>query len=220
MPASASRPPSTHARQPSCVDGIVVGSAAVEAAEQGPSSALAARRVAPQPGSTAHSVTGMNARVRVACVQAEPVIFDRDATIAKIERARTRGGGGRGRALLFPETFVPVYPTNRWVRHLAHGRLHNGLFARLLEQSVEVPGTARRRPRRDRARPRCVARRRRQRTRARHDLQLAAAVRGRTAGSRSTIASSSRRTTSGSSGVRATGAASRPWTPAPRSSAD
>jgi nitrilase len=32
-----------------------------------------------------------------------------------------------------------VYPTNRWVRHLAHGP-DTGLFGRLLEQSVEVPG--------------------------------------------------------------------------------
>jgi nitrilase len=82
----------------------------------------------------------MNARVRVACVQAEPVIFDRDATIAKTATLAREAAAGGAELVLFPETFVPVYPSNRWGRHLAHGSSANGLFGRLLEQSVEVPG--------------------------------------------------------------------------------
>jgi len=81
----------------------------------------------------------MRALVRVACVQAEPVLFDRDATLAKVERIVGEAAAAKAELVLFPETFVPVYPTNRWARHLAHGP-DTGLFARLLEQSVDVPG--------------------------------------------------------------------------------
>ena len=81
----------------------------------------------------------MRARVRVACVQAEPVVFDRDATITKLEQLAREAAAAGAELVLFPEAFVPVYPTNRWVRQLASGP-DTGLFARLLEQSVEVPG--------------------------------------------------------------------------------
>jgi nitrilase len=84
----------------------------------------------------------VNERVRVACVQAEPVVFDRDATIAKIATLAAEAAGGGARLLLFPETFVPVYPSNRWARELAAGSGATDLFARLARQSVEVPGPA------------------------------------------------------------------------------
>jgi nitrilase len=82
----------------------------------------------------------MNAPVRVACVQAEPVVFDREATIAKIAALTKEAAAGGAELLLLPETFVPVYPSNRWVRHLSYGTDGATLFGRLLEQSVEVPG--------------------------------------------------------------------------------
>ena len=82
----------------------------------------------------------MNAPVRVACVQAEPVIFDRDATIEKIRSIASDAAGGGAQLVLFPETFVPVYPSNRWVRHLSYGDAGTPLFGRLLDQSIEVPG--------------------------------------------------------------------------------
>jgi nitrilase len=84
----------------------------------------------------------MDGTVRVACVQAEPVIFDREATLAKLaELAREAAAGGAQLALL-PETFVPVYPSNRWARELAHGSEGAKLWARLARESVEVPGPA------------------------------------------------------------------------------
>ena len=82
----------------------------------------------------------MNAPVRVACVQAEPVIFDRDATIEKVRSIAADAAGGGAQLVLFPETFVPVYPSNRWVRHLSYGDAGTPLFGRLLDQSIEVPG--------------------------------------------------------------------------------
>jgi nitrilase len=82
----------------------------------------------------------MNDSVRVACVQAEPVTFDRAATIEKLGRLTAEAAAGGAQLALFPETFVPVYPSNRWARHLAHGTEGAELFARLAQQSVEVPG--------------------------------------------------------------------------------
>jgi nitrilase len=84
----------------------------------------------------------MNARVRVAVVQAEPVIFERDATIEKLARLAREAADGGARLVLFPETFVPVYPSNRWARFLAAGSDATGLFARLAREAVEIPGPA------------------------------------------------------------------------------
>ncbi len=84
----------------------------------------------------------MNGPVRVACVQAEPVVFDRDATIAKLGRLARDAAAGGASLVLFPETFVPVYPTNRWARELAHGTEGSRIWARLAQQSVEIPGPA------------------------------------------------------------------------------
>jgi nitrilase len=82
----------------------------------------------------------MNGSVRVACVQAEPVVFDRAATLEKLSGLARDAAGEGAQLILFPETFVPVYPSNRWARHLAHGVDGTKIFARLLEQSIEVPG--------------------------------------------------------------------------------
>ncbi len=81
----------------------------------------------------------MKDTVRVACVQAEPVIFERDATIAKLAGLAREAAAGGAALALFPETFVPVYPSNRWARHLAHGSDGAKLWARLAQQSVELP---------------------------------------------------------------------------------
>ena len=68
------------------------------------------------------------------------MIFDRAATIAKVGALAQEAAAGGAQLILFPETFVPVYPSNRWARELAHGTEGTKLFARLLEESVEVPG--------------------------------------------------------------------------------
>ena len=87
----------------------------------------------------------MNEVVKVACVQAEPVAFDRTATIDKLEGLAAEAAGGGARLALFPETFIPVYPSNRWVRYLAgwggpEAGAAREVFARLMQQSVTVPG--------------------------------------------------------------------------------
>jgi nitrilase len=81
----------------------------------------------------------VKASVRVACVQAEPVLFDRAATVEKLTSLAREAAAGGAELALFPETFVPAYPSNRWARHLAHGTDGAALWARLARESVELP---------------------------------------------------------------------------------
>ena len=48
--------------------------------------------------------------VKVAVVQAAPVLFDRDASIAKACRLTAEAASQGARLILFPEAFVPAYP--------------------------------------------------------------------------------------------------------------
>ncbi|TML63132.1 MAG: carbon-nitrogen hydrolase family protein [Actinobacteria bacterium] len=84
----------------------------------------------------------MNEPVKVACVQAEPVVLQREATIEKIAALAHEAAGAGARLALFPEAFVPVYPTNRWVRFLAGGADVKPVFGRLARESIEVPSAA------------------------------------------------------------------------------
>jgi nitrilase len=76
--------------------------------------------------------------VRVAVAQVEPVIFDRTATIDKLAEVAAEAAAGAARLVLFPETFVPAYPTSRWARSLAAGGGKDE-WARLARESLEVP---------------------------------------------------------------------------------
>ncbi len=82
----------------------------------------------------------MNEVVKVACVQAEPVVLDKAATIDKLEGLVAEAAGEGAKLALFPETFIPVYPSSRWVRFLAGGGDGKTTFGRLARESVEVPG--------------------------------------------------------------------------------
>jgi nitrilase len=83
----------------------------------------------------------MDSVVKVACVQAESVYFDRAATIDKLEGIATEAAGNGARLVLFPEAFIPVYPSSRWARHLAgwDGDARP-LYARLARESLTIPG--------------------------------------------------------------------------------
>jgi nitrilase len=80
----------------------------------------------------------------VACVQAQPVIFDREATIDRLAQLAAEAAGADARLVVFPEAFVPVYPSSTWARALA-GWSDDGAkdaFALLAREAVEVPGEA------------------------------------------------------------------------------
>src|SRR6266540_3948894 len=82
----------------------------------------------------------MDEAVKVACAQVEPVVFDRAATLDKVATVAAEAAGQGARLVLLPETFVPVYPSSRWVRELVGGANGKPLFARLARESVEIPG--------------------------------------------------------------------------------
>jgi nitrilase len=83
----------------------------------------------------------MEETVKVACVQAESVIFDKAATIEKIDGLAAEIAGEGARLALFPEAFIPAYPSSRWARHLAgwDGDARP-LYARLARESLTIPG--------------------------------------------------------------------------------
>jgi nitrilase len=86
----------------------------------------------------------MKAPVTVACVQAEPVILDRDATIEKLGGLAAEAVSKGAKLLVFPEAFVPAYPSSVWARALA-GWAEPGAkeaFALLARESLEIPGEA------------------------------------------------------------------------------
>ena len=86
----------------------------------------------------------MRRPVTVACVQAEPVVLDREATLERLaERAAEAAAEGAG-LVVFPEAFVPAYPSSVWAKALAGWAdpRAKAAFALLARESVEVPGQA------------------------------------------------------------------------------
>jgi nitrilase len=84
----------------------------------------------------------VNATVRVACVQAEPVVLDRERTLDKLAVLTAEAKSQGAQLVVFPETFVPAYPSSAWAKFLAGWAdpRAKGAFAQLARESVEVPG--------------------------------------------------------------------------------
>jgi nitrilase len=82
--------------------------------------------------------------VTVACVQAEPVILDRERTLDKLASLAAEAAGAGARVLVFPEAFIPAYPSSTWAKFLAGWAdpRAKSAFALLARESVEVPGPA------------------------------------------------------------------------------
>jgi len=81
-------------------------------------------------------------RVTVACVQAESVQLDLEATIDKLAGLVAEARAQGAQLAVFPEAFLPTYPSSRWARFLAGGSDARPVFARLARESVEIPGPA------------------------------------------------------------------------------
>ena len=85
--------------------------------------------------SSAHSDT----RIKLAAVQAAPVLFNKEATTAKVCYLILEAGRNGAQVIGFPEGFIPGHPG--WVEVLPlSGELATSLFLEQFEQSVEVPG--------------------------------------------------------------------------------
>jgi nitrilase len=78
--------------------------------------------------------------VRVAAVQATPVILDAAASVAKAVALAERAADDGAQLVVLPETFVPLYPSNAWGRALAGFAGADELWERLWAESVDVPG--------------------------------------------------------------------------------
>jgi nitrilase len=86
----------------------------------------------------------VRAPVTVACVQAEPAVLDRAATLEKLAALTAEAAGQGADLVVFPETFVSVYPSSTWAKALAGwgNPRATAAFAALARESVEVPGPA------------------------------------------------------------------------------
>ena len=83
--------------------------------------------------------------VRVAAVQAAPAFLDREGTLERLDAWARRAAGEGAQLVAFPETWIPGYPA--WLDDSPGSALWNhagakAVFQRLVENSVEVPGTA------------------------------------------------------------------------------
>ena len=86
----------------------------------------------------------MRSTVTVACVQAEPVVLDREKTLDKLAALTAEVAGQGAQLVVFPETFIPAYPSSAWARAFAGWAdpRAKAAFALLVRESVEVPGPA------------------------------------------------------------------------------
>jgi len=86
----------------------------------------------------------MKVPVTVACVQAEPVVLDREATLDKLAALTAEAAGKGAELVVFPETFVSVYPSSAWAKALAGWAdpRAKAAFAELVRSAVEIPGSA------------------------------------------------------------------------------
>jgi nitrilase len=80
--------------------------------------------------------------VKVAAVQASPVILDAEATIEKVLRLLHQAADEGVQLAVFPETFVSVYPSGGWGHQAAQFGGFDVMWERLWASSVEVPGPA------------------------------------------------------------------------------
>jgi nitrilase len=78
--------------------------------------------------------------VRVAAIQATPVVLDAEACVEKAQRLLHEAADRGAQLAVLPECFVPLYPSNGWARGAAGFDGWDQLWERLWENSVDVPG--------------------------------------------------------------------------------
>jgi nitrilase len=84
-------------------------------------------------------VTGFET-VRVAAIQATPVILDAQATVEKTVGLLHAAADAGARLAVLPETFVSVYPSNAWAQGAGAFGGWDELWQRFWESSVDVRG--------------------------------------------------------------------------------
>ncbi|HSM19982.1 MAG TPA: carbon-nitrogen hydrolase family protein, partial [Hyphomicrobiales bacterium] len=86
----------------------------------------------------------MTKPVKVAVVQAAPVLVDREATVDKAVRLIGEAAAGGAELILFPEAFITGYPRGLAFGAVVGSRTAEGrdLFGEYWDAAVEVPGPA------------------------------------------------------------------------------
>jgi len=81
-------------------------------------------------------------QVKVAVVQAAPVLFNREATITKLCRLVQEAAVRKPGLILFPEAFIPAYPRGLSFGNVVGSRTPAGrrTWERYWANSIEVPG--------------------------------------------------------------------------------
>ncbi len=83
----------------------------------------------------------MSASVRVAVVQATPVVLDAERSVSKACDLIGEAGAADARIIALPEAFVALYPNSSWAHACAgFGAAPAELHRRLWANSVDVPG--------------------------------------------------------------------------------
>jgi len=82
--------------------------------------------------------------VKVAVVQAAPILFDLEKSIIKTCELIAEAAGNGAEFILFPEAFIPAYPRGLSFGMKVGGRTDEGrkLWQRYWDNSVEIPGNA------------------------------------------------------------------------------
>jgi nitrilase len=78
--------------------------------------------------------------VRVAAIQATPVILDAQATVEKAAGLLAEAAGRGARLAVLPEAFVSLYPSNAWARSATAFGGWDELWERMWDSSVDVSG--------------------------------------------------------------------------------
>ena len=81
--------------------------------------------------------------VKVAVVQAAPILFDREGTVDKACRLIEEAASTGAKLILFPEAFIPAYPRGLSFGAVVGNRRPEGrrTFQRYWENAVDVPGS-------------------------------------------------------------------------------
>jgi nitrilase len=78
--------------------------------------------------------------VRVAAIQATPVILDAEATVEKAAGLLDDAADDGAALAVFPEAFVPLYPSNAWAKDATSFGGWDELWERMWAESVDVAG--------------------------------------------------------------------------------
>ena len=87
-------------------------------------------------------MTEKKQKIKVAVVQAAPVLFDREATVEKACRLIEETAEQGAQLILFPEAFIPAYPRGLAFGTVVGSRSPVGrrVWQRYWENTVEIPG--------------------------------------------------------------------------------